>query len=134
MTEDRLPSGQARTASIEGPIRIIPGRAPHAGANRSAFDHHGHLIADQFGGPGDADAGNVVPMHGHQNSGAGGEYKRMEAEIRSLLGDRQGWMRVDVGYLHVQDVRPHLFEVQVRYSNGMHSRWRIFNYGSYMQR
>ena len=128
MTEESLPGGGFRTIAIEGPIRITPGRAPHSGNNRSPFDHHGHLIADQFGGPGDADSGNIVPMHGHANNGAGGEYRAMELQVERLLANRDGWMKVVVEYKAPADVRPHAFEVGVRYANGMRSRWHIFNF------
>jgi hypothetical protein len=127
VAEEVPTSGPPRTLSIEGPIRLVSGRQPHAGNYRSPFDHHGHLIADQFGGPGAADSGNIVAMHGHANNGAGGQYRAMERAVAQFLGDRTGWMRVEVGY-RGNDVRPHVFDVQVRYANGMHSRWRIFNY------
>jgi hypothetical protein len=132
--EERLPLGpspgqQFRTLSIEGRIRIERGRKPHSGEdNRSEFDHHRHLIADLFGGPGSADSGNIVPMHGHANNGAGGEYRAMERAIERLLGSQEAWMRVEVGYNRPTDVRPHVFNVEVRYATGMHSRWRIFNF------
>jgi hypothetical protein len=126
--EEQLPGGRCRTLSIEGPIRLVPGRMPHSGTYRSPFDHHGHLIADQFGGPGAADSGNIVPMHGHPNNGAGGEYRSMELAVERLLGDRTAHMRVDVGYNGPADERPHVFEVRVRFANGMHSRWKVFNF------
>lgn len=126
--EERLPDGRYRTRSIEGPIRIVPGRMPHSGDNRSPFDHHGHLIADEFGGPGAADSGNIVPMHGHANNGAGGQFRRMELDVRTLLGNRIGWMKVEVGYKEATDMRPHVFDVEVRFANNMHSRWKIFNF------
>lgn len=128
VTEESLSDGRYRTSSIEGKIRYVAGRQPHSGIYRSAFDHHGHLIADQFGGPGDAASGNIVPMHGHANNGGGGEYKAMEDAVKRLLGDRDGQMRVDVGYKDTVDIRPHVFDVFVQYSNGMHSRWKIFNF------
>jgi DNA/RNA non-specific endonuclease len=128
VTEERLPDGQFRTLSIEGPIRIVRGRRPHSGTNRSPFDHHGHLIADQFGGPGAADSGNIVPMHGHPNNGAGGQFRAMEMTVERLLGDRTAWMKVEVGYKEPADWRPHVFTVQVRFANNMHSRWKIFNF------
>ena len=126
--EVRLPDFSFRTVSIEGKIRVVPGREPHSGGDRSAFDHHGHLIADEFGGPGSADSGNIVAMHGHANNGAGGQYRAMERAIKKCLGDREGWMRVEVGYQGESDWRPHVFEVRVKYQNGMHSRWKIFNF------
>jgi len=126
--EEALPDGKFRTVSIEGTIRLSPGREPHSGRNRSPFDHHGHLIADQFGGPGHVDSGNVVPMHGHANNGAGGEYKEMENAVKKWMGDRDAHMKVKVGYQKPDDVRPYVFEVSVRYANGMHMNWRIFNF------
>lgn len=126
--EEGLPGGGNRTISIEGPIRITPGRRPHSGGNRSPFDHHGHLIADQFGGPGDAGSGNIVAMYGHANNGAGGQYRAMEMQVARLLGDRDGWMKVTVDYNEPTDDRPHAFAVEVRHANGMHSRWKIFNF------
>lgn len=128
VTENALPSGGFRTRSIEGQIRYCPGRGPHSGNFRSNFDHYGHLIADQFGGPGDAASGNIVAMHGHANNGAGGQYKRMEDDVKRLLFDREAFMKVDVGYKATADLRPHVFEVFVRFANGMHSCWRIFNF------
>ena len=128
VSEQRLPDGQFRTLAIEGPIRFVPGRLDHSGGYRSPFDHHGHLIPDQFGGPGDAESGNIVAMHGHPNNGAGGQYRGMEIAVRKLLGDRSAWMRVEVGYQGPTEIRPHVFDVQVRFSNGMHSRWKIFNF------
>src|SRR5262245_23282579 len=107
--EEPIPDGRFRTLSIEGPIRITPGRVSHSGSNRSPFDHHGHLIADQFGGPGDAGSGNIVPMHGHSNNGAGGQYRAMEMDVARLLGNRDGWMKVTVDYKEPMDVRPHVF-------------------------
>jgi DNA/RNA non-specific endonuclease len=126
--QELLPDGRFRTLSIEGPIRIVSGREPHSGHYRSPFDHHGHLIADQLGGPGSADSGNIVAMHGHANNGAGGEYRAMEMTVARFLGNRSGWMKVEVGYSEPDDIRPHVFNVQVRYANGMHSRWKIFNF------
>lgn len=126
--DERLPDGQFRTLSIEGPIRIIRGRSPHSGNYRSPFDHHGHLISDLFGGPSTAESGNIVAMHGHPNNGAGGEYRAMEMAVERLLGDRTGWMRVEVGYQRPGEIRPHVFNVQVRFDNGMHSRWKVFNF------
>lgn len=128
VTEDRLPDGTYRTASIEGTIRLVPGRAAHSGIYRSSFDHHGHLIADQFGGPGDAASGNIVAMHGHANNGAGGQYKQMEETVKQWMKDREAFMRVMVGYRETTDIRPHWFQVRVRYANGMHSNWKIFNF------
>jgi DNA/RNA non-specific endonuclease len=130
--EETLPGETFRTVSIEGPIRMVSGRLPHSGRNRSPFDHHGHLIADEFGGPGSADSGNVVPMHGHANNGVGGQYRAMELAVKSFLGNQDGVMRMDVGYKEPTDARPHLFNVEVRYANGMHSRWKIFNFGDYL--
>lgn len=126
--EERLADGRCRTKSIEGPIRVVPGRGPHDGYYRSPFDHHGHLIADQIGGPGAAESGNIVAMHGHANNGAGGEYREMERTIVRMLGTQTGWMKVEVGYQGPEEIRPHVFEVQVRFANGMHSRWKIFNF------
>ena len=128
VTEEPLPDGTFRTVSIEGPIRVVPGRAPHSGTYRSPFDHHGHLIADQLGGPGAASSGNVVAMHGHANNGSGGEYRAMERAVVAFLAGGQGRMRVVVGYKGATDIRPHVFVVDVTYPNGMHSRWRIFNF------
>lgn len=132
VTEERYGGGEFRTVSIEGPIRRVPGRGPHSGTYRSPFDHHGHLIADQLGGPGDAASGNIVAMHGHANNGAGGEYRAMERAVHLILGDRDGKMRVDVGYHGADDIRPHVFHVEVTYANGMHSRWRIFNFNPHL--
>lgn len=134
LSEDRLPDGQYRTAAIEGTIRVVPGRLPHSGGFRSPFDHHGHLIADQLGGPGDAASGNIVPMHGHANSGSQGEYRGMERTVVQMLGDGDGWMRVDCRYRGAAEVRPHCFDVQVKYPNGMHSRWKIFNFYPHLPR
>jgi len=128
VTEEPLPNGQFRTLSIEGPIRLTPGRKPHSGRNRTSFDHHGHLIADEFGGPGDAESGNILAMHGYANNGAGGEYRAMELAVKRLLGDRTARMRVDVGYKQSTDERPHVFEVQAWFANNMRSRWKIFNF------
>jgi DNA/RNA non-specific endonuclease len=128
VTEEQLSDGSFRTIAIEGTIRIVAGRQPHAGNFRSPFDHHGHLIADQFGGPGSRDSGNIVPMHGHANNGAGGEYRAMELTIERLLGNRDGWMKVSVGYKEPADIRPHVFNAEVHYSNGMKSHWKIFNF------
>jgi hypothetical protein len=128
VVEQRLADGRCRTLSIEGPIRRIPGRAPHSGVFRTPFDHHGHLIADQFGGPGDADSGNIVPMHGYINNGAGGPWKTMESDIGRLLGTQRGWMHVEARYGDADGIRPHVFRVEVTFSNGMRSRWKIFNY------
>ena len=132
VSEEGLPNGEFRTVSIEGRIRVVPGRQPHSGKNRSPFDHYGHLIADLFGGPGSAGSGNVVPMHGHANNGAGGQYRAMEVAVETFLGNQDGWMRVEVGYKKPADVRPHVFNVQVRYANGMHSSWTIFNFYPYL--
>ena len=132
VTDEPLPNGGYRTLSIEGPIRRIPGRLPVAGNYRSEFDHHGHLIADLFGGPGNVDSGNVVAMHGYVNNGAGGEYREMERAVLRLLGDRKAMMRVDVRYHNPTEIRPHLFDVQVWFSNGMRSRWKIFNFYSHL--
>ena len=126
--DEQLQDGAFRTLWIEGPIRIVPGRMAHSGNYRSPFDHHGHLIADQFGGPGAADSGNIVPMHGHVNNGSGGQYRTMEKNVERLLGDREAHMRVEVGYQRDAPRRPHLFNVKVQFSNGMHSRWTIFNF------
>ncbi len=128
VTEDLLPDGRYRTRSIEGTIRYIAGRGPHSGNYRSNFDHHGHLIADQFGGPGDAASGNIVAMHGHANNGAGGQYKRMEEEVKSWIRDQEAFMKVDVDYKTLTDIRPHAFQVFVRYANGMRRNWKIFNF------
>ena len=133
VAEGSLPGGGFRTTSIEGTIRLVRGRQPHSGTFRSPFDHHGHLIADLFGGPGGADSGNIVAMHGYSNNGAGGEYRAMERAVEAFLqagGD--AWMRVRVTYNSPAAVRPHRFDVEVRYANGMHSAWRIFNYASYL--
>lgn len=132
VTEDQLTGGQFRTTCFEGKIRYVAGRGPHSGYYRSAFDHHGHLIADQFGGPGDAASGNIVAMHGHANNGSGGEYKQMEDSIKQLLGDRDGYMKVEVGYQNLTEIRPYVFHVQCQFDNGMHSRWRIFNFYPHM--
>jgi hypothetical protein len=128
VTEEQLPDGSFRTIAIEGTIRIVPGRQPHSGNFRTAFDHNGHLIADQFGGPGSKHSGNIVPMHGHANNGTGGQYRAMELTIKRLLSDRDGWMKVSVGYKEPADKRPHVFTAEVRYSNGMKSYWKIFNF------
>ncbi|QEH32308.1 hypothetical protein OJF2_07780 [Aquisphaera giovannonii] len=132
VTEEFLPGGRFRTLSIEGNVRLTPGRNPHSGNYRSPFDHHGHLIADEFGGPGDADSGNIVAMHGHANNGAGGEYRAMERAVRQLLGNQTGRMRVEVGYKGTVDERPHVFEIEVWFANGMRSRWKVFNFYPYL--
>ena len=132
VSEDLLPDGSRRTRVFEGSIRHVPGRMRHTGGFRSPFDHHGHLIADEFGGPETAESGNIVPMHGHQNAGAGGEYRAMERQVKQWLGDNDANMRVECEYKGPDDIRPHAFNISVQFSNGMHSRWRIFNFNPHL--
>jgi len=133
--DEKLPDGKYRTLSIEGPIRFTPGRVSHARVQRAAFDDIGHLIADQFGGPGSKKTcGNLVSMH-HLINKSSGPYAAMEREIRMFLGDRTGTMQVRIEYEGSRDPwRPHAFQVTVTYSNGMRSKpWYIYNYNPFLE-
>jgi hypothetical protein len=128
VTEETLPNGDFRTLSIEGTIRYIAGRQSHSGDVHSQFDYRGHLIGDQFGGPGARASGNMASMHYLPNQWGRGQYAKMEAAVKELLGDQPAFMKVDVSYSAADDPRPHQFDVYVQYANGMHSRWKIFNF------
>ncbi len=133
--DEKLPDGKYRTLSIEGPIRFTPGRISHSRVQRTAFDDIGHLIADQFGGPGSKISGNLVSMH-HLINKSSGPYAEMEREIRMFLGDRIGTMQVRIEYEGSRyPWRPHAFQVTVTYSNGMRSKpWYIYNYNPVFER
>jgi hypothetical protein len=135
---------QARTLSIEGPIRNvgIERRGTPKVQERTFFDHGGHLIASRFGGPNRRV--NMVAMHGNINM-SGGEWYRMENEISEMLRrerrdpqsgvtivERTGTMKVLVQYAQTELLRPVSFCVEARSSRGEVRVWRHFNFGTYL--
>jgi DNA/RNA non-specific endonuclease len=137
---DRLSPRQARTISIEGPIRNVhlPRKQAFGVPERTAFDHRGHLIAERFGGPNSRV--NLVAMHGLVNM-SGGPWYRMEEDIARWLDasgahreglPRTGWMKVNVRYHSGDPLRPIAFHVEAKDPNGAARFWQIDNANPYL--
>ena len=126
---------ETRTLRIEGPVANLGGRKRRMPTLRgmSPFDHRGHLIGLQFGGPDNRE--NLCPMHGRLNMvGAHSPWSTMEKTIVRMLGDGRGHMTVRLGYAAPDDLRPHRIHVQLQTLSHGVCVWQFMNFSPDLSR
>ncbi|NES00954.1 MAG: hypothetical protein F6J86_45540 [Symploca sp. SIO1B1] len=131
---EKMPSGEKRTLSIQGEIKNWGSKDRKGGKKydilRGAFDHFGHLIGYQFGGPDHKDTKNIHSQHAHANKG---DYLRLENSIKSELNKRgSGVMTVSTVYEDA-GTRASMFIVKVVWPDGHKFDACIDNFGNYQR-
>lgn len=131
LVEELAPS-LTRTLRIEGRVANLGGRKRRMPklAGMTPFDHRGHLIGLQFGGPDVLE--NLIPMHGLINE-AGKPYYAMESEIQDLLGVARGEMVVTVDYGGTDALRPDRISVRVHTLKRGNRCWHFSNFSPYLK-